>query len=193
MSSDTRRCPNTTKDCRDQKTELIRLLAAAQEDRDEWKRQHENLLSVRQSDLTALTTKTAELEACRADVERLRSAATLGLDAKNATINELTAELAACKRDAALLADWEKLKDPVTLHQNLLRGFPAQLTPDMLKHLLGEHEIAKVKREGAREALTTAADRFNRLWKTLSGQTVAQELCRMIATLDQPTDQQKEG
>ncbi len=66
--------------------------------------------------------------------------------------------------------------------------------PDL--YLLEAHD-AKVKREGAREALTTAADRFNRLWKTLSGQTVAQELCRMIAALDQPTDQptdqQKEG
>ena len=35
------------------------------------------------------------------------------------------------------VAEWEKLRDPVALHQNLLRGLPAQLTPDMLKHLLG--------------------------------------------------------
>ena len=35
------------------------------------------------------------------------------------------------------VAEWEKLRNPIALHQNLLRGLPAQLTPDMLKHLLG--------------------------------------------------------
>lgn len=44
------------------------------------------------------------------------------------------------QEQAAKLEEWEKIKDPVVLHKNLLRGFPAQLTPDMLKHLLGENQ-----------------------------------------------------
>jgi len=35
------------------------------------------------------------------------------------------------------LEDWRKLKDPVTLHINLLRGHPARLSPEQLEHLLG--------------------------------------------------------
>lgn len=43
----------------------------------------------------------------------------------------------------AALAEWEKLKDPVTLHINLLRGFPATLTADMLRHIAGDFSDAR--------------------------------------------------
>jgi len=35
-------------------------------------------------------------------------------------------------------ADMQKLRNPATLHANLLRGQPAQLTREMLLHLLGD-------------------------------------------------------
>lgn len=34
--------------------------------------------------------------------------------------------------------EWQKLRDPATLHANLLRGEPARLTREMLLHLLGD-------------------------------------------------------
>jgi hypothetical protein len=44
------------------------------------------------------------------------------------TINEYEAEC----------IEWRKLKEPVTLYMNLLRGFPARLSLAQLKHLIGE-------------------------------------------------------
>ncbi len=52
-------------------------------------------------------------------------------------------------RDKALqarLAEWEKLKDPVALHVNLLLGFPCQLDRETFLHLAG-HELPSVKGE----------------------------------------------
>lgn len=42
-------------------------------------------------------------------------------------------------------ADLERLRDPVTLHVNLLRGFPAQLTMEQRKHLVGSVGIASMR------------------------------------------------
>lgn len=46
----------------------------------------------------------------------------------------------------ARLAEWEKLKDPVALHVNLLLGFPCQLDRETFLHLAG-HELPSVKGE----------------------------------------------
>lgn len=43
--------------------------------------------------------------------------------------------------EAAELAEWRKLRDPATLHVNLLRGVPAQLPREMYLHLGGVNEI----------------------------------------------------
>lgn len=37
-----------------------------------------------------------------------------------------------------LVAEWEKLRDPVTLHVSLLRGFPARLPRSVFLHLAGD-------------------------------------------------------
>jgi hypothetical protein len=50
-------------------------------------------------------------------------------------VKQLKAENEALKNE---LSEWEKLKDPNTLHVNLLRGFPARLTKDQLDHLKGK-------------------------------------------------------
>lgn len=38
----------------------------------------------------------------------------------------------------ATIAEWEKLKDPIVLRANLLRGFPARLTTEQLVHIAGD-------------------------------------------------------
>lgn len=38
---------------------------------------------------------------------------------------------------SAQLAEWERLRDPVVLHASLLKGEPAQLTPEQLRHIAG--------------------------------------------------------
>lgn len=45
------------------------------------------------------------------------------------------AELAALRKE---LEEWRKLRDPVTLHVNLLRGFPAKLDRATFLHLAGD-------------------------------------------------------
>jgi len=42
------------------------------------------------------------------------------------------------ERLRAELAEWGKLRNPVALHANLLRGVPAQLSREMLRHITGE-------------------------------------------------------
>lgn len=41
------------------------------------------------------------------------------------------------ERLRAQVAEWERLREPDTLHANLLRGVPAQLTAEHLQHLQG--------------------------------------------------------
>ncbi len=57
---------------------------------------------------------------------------------------EARAEAAEKERDdlRAQLAEWEKLKDPAALHINLLRGMPARLEPDQLRHIAGDFSDA---------------------------------------------------
>lgn len=41
-----------------------------------------------------------------------------------------------------VVAEWEKLRDPVNLHANLLRGLPAKLSTEMLLHIIGDAPVA---------------------------------------------------
>jgi hypothetical protein len=64
--------------------------------------------------------------------------------AMQAEIQRLTAENAALRAEmhvmCDVIAEWNKLRDPHTLHVNLLRGFPARLTRPVLLHLAGDEE-----------------------------------------------------
>jgi predicted DCC family thiol-disulfide oxidoreductase YuxK len=48
--------------------------------------------------------------------------------------------LAEVERLRAVIAEWDKLRDPHALHVNLLRGFPARLARTVLLHLAGDEE-----------------------------------------------------
>lgn len=54
------------------------------------------------------------------------------------------------------LADWEKLRDPTTLHVNLLRGFPAKLSREQLLHLAGDPPAAPSAEDKIRAGLNEA-------------------------------------
>lgn len=58
-------------------------------------------------------------------------------------INDTDIEYVRADRIAALEAEnaeWRRLRDPQTLHANLLRGLPAQLTLEQRRHLAGNDE-----------------------------------------------------
>ena len=59
------------------------------------------------------------------------------------------------------LLEWQKLRDPVVLHANLLRGLPARLTRNQALHLIGDDadRIAEIEAENIRlrEALAQAS------------------------------------
>ncbi len=59
------------------------------------------------------------------------------------------------------LLEWQKLRDPVFLHANLLRGLPARLTRNQTLHLIGDDadRIAEIEAENIRlrEALAQAS------------------------------------
>ena len=52
----------------------------------------------------------------------------------------LAAQAAEVEALRAKVAEWEKLRDPVTLHVSLLRGFPARLSRAVFLHLAGDEE-----------------------------------------------------
>ena len=56
------------------------------------------------------------------------------------------------------LVEWERLRDPATLHVNLLRGFPATLTPEQRLHLVGSAKIDELRAEGFRAGIEAAAN-----------------------------------
>lgn len=45
------------------------------------------------------------------------------------------------------LAEWQKLRDPVTLHVSLLRGFPAKLDAATFLHIGGHDQLMAAERE----------------------------------------------
>ena len=52
----------------------------------------------------------------------------------------LSAQASEVEALRAKVAEWEKLRDPVTLHVSLLRGFPARLSRAVFLHLAGDEE-----------------------------------------------------
>jgi len=50
----------------------------------------------------------------------------------------LGALLAEIEKLRAELFEWQALRDPHVLHSNLLRGLPAQLSREQLRHVLGD-------------------------------------------------------
>jgi hypothetical protein len=70
--------------------------------------------------------------------------------AKDAEIADLRAAVEGYTKavflDRGELSEWRRLKDPTILHATLLRGLPARLAPDQLRHIAGDfsQEPAKV-------------------------------------------------
>ena len=66
------------------------------------------------------------------------------------------------QRLSLALLEWQKLRDPVVLHSNLLRGIPARLTQNQALHLIGDdaNRIAEIEAENLRlkQALKEAAE-----------------------------------
>ena len=56
------------------------------------------------------------------------------------------------QRQKLALLGWQKLRDPVVLHANLLRGRPARLTQNQALHLIGDDadRIAEIEAENLR-------------------------------------------
>lgn len=73
---------------------------------------------------------------------------------RDGLVERLKAEL---ERLRAQVAEWEKLREPDTLHANLMRGLPAQLTAEHLRHLQGD------------QSLTVGDERGLALWQLIYG------------------------
>lgn len=70
-------------------------------------------------------------------------------DARLALMQELQAQRAE-------LAEWNKLRDPVTLHVSLLRGFPAKLNRDTFLHIAGDPVYPQNATEPMQKAMLRA-------------------------------------
>jgi len=57
---------------------------------------------------------------------------------------------AAIERLTAELAEWHKLRDPESLHVNLLRGIPAQLSEAQRLHLAGVTDADALRKDAER-------------------------------------------
>lgn len=82
-------------------------------------------------------------------VEKLRFVASGEDDMRSHAITAAADEI---ERLSAELAEWRKLRDPHTLHVNLLRGLPAQLTRPQVLHLIGDdvERFAEIEAENER-------------------------------------------
>ena len=56
-------------------------------------------------------------------------------------------EIAALRAE---VAEWEKLRNPVTLHVSLLRGLPCKLDSATFLHLAGDVEVERLRADAAR-------------------------------------------
>ena len=75
----------------------------------------------------------------REAAEMIEDANAAGIEQEQIIMNQER----AIDRLRAAVAEWEKLRDPTTLHHNLLRGFPARLSRDALLHLAGDDVAAR--------------------------------------------------
>lgn len=69
-----------------------------------------------------------------ARITELEAENTTLLDLHSKAMKSLTSQVLKRRELEAELAEWEKLKDPINLHVNLLRGVPCRL--DRMQHLL---------------------------------------------------------
>lgn len=82
----------------------------------------------------------------RCECEHWQQCPTCTPDGFDAAGNRKPPEPTARQACSAELDEWRKLRDPETLHANLLRGQPARLSREQLLHLLGP-----AKRDGTAE------------------------------------------
>ena len=77
------------------------------------------------------------------------------------------------ERLSAELANWQNLRDPATLHANLLRGLPAQLTREQAMHLCADdlQRMAELEAEveSLRAELAAERERCAKLRAALQG------------------------
>ncbi len=84
----------------------------------------------------------------RPSVEQLMKRCQIGVGGRNAIddahsimaecYGTLGALLAEIEKLRAELFEWQALRDPHVLHSNLLRGLPALLSREQLRHVLGD-------------------------------------------------------
>lgn len=70
------------------------------------------------------------------------------------------------------LAEWHKLRDPVNLHVNLLRGMPCKLTTQALLHIIGGAPVAIMDTRDALGLCAPSEEDFPALY-ALQGRRVA--------------------
>ena len=85
--------------------------------------------------------------------DALRDGTYLLSQERNATEAELRRLNAENERLRAELAEWHKLRDPVSLHVNLLRGVPARLDAALYLHLGGHDQLMDAERKAAWNAV----------------------------------------
>lgn len=78
------------------------------------------------------------LAAQAAEVEALRDELRLCCELKREYQEQVASKVDEVEALRAKVAEWEKLRDPVTLHVSLLRGFPARLSREVFLHLAGD-------------------------------------------------------
>ena len=83
---------------------------------------------------------TAAISEQAAEVEALRDELRLCCELKREYQEQVASKVDEVEALRAKVAEWEKLRDPVTLHVSLLRGFPARLSRAVFLHLAGDEE-----------------------------------------------------
>ena len=73
-----------------------------------------------------------------AELEALRDELRLCCELKREYQEQVASKVDEVEALRAKVAEWEKLRDPVTLHVSLLRGFPARLSREVFLHLAGD-------------------------------------------------------
>lgn len=80
-------------------------------------------------------------EAAADELERMRLDAKLRNMQRSGSKSDLTVMCAEAADALTELMEWRKLRDPVTLHVSLLRGFPSQLDRATFLHIAGDDTL----------------------------------------------------
>ena len=83
---------------------------------------------------------TAAIASQAAELEALRDELRLCCELKREYQEQVASKVDEVEALRTKVAEWEKLRDPVTLHVSLLRGFPARLSRAVFLHLAGDEE-----------------------------------------------------